>query len=309
MTSKTSWEKTYESYTFPHDLSRIFGKSSEEMCNVRKFFPTSKKKSQVKRVNEEVQTLNEWQSILNQRASRMETSDHIGNVSLQIDIQRRDSLTEVSRLLNKHIDAERDKLGSERFRFNKKAQRTGAELGAQRKKLKNDQLEFAKKIRFESQILRNEKKQIQGQREELKAESKKLEGDRIEFERQRHEMVRNQSGWYRLKKRAQKLNLKQRDLRLREMSSDNSEAHHDHKRKLEHQRLAFWANALQKEGTSPNEVNAQRVLEAAQRLEQLQQDLRQDAEDAMRVHSLSNINDGARINFHIQKVLNFSKRS
>ena len=33
-------EKTYERYTFPHDLSRIFRKISEEMCDVRKFFLT-----------------------------------------------------------------------------------------------------------------------------------------------------------------------------------------------------------------------------------------------------------------------------
>ena len=33
-------EKTYERYTFPHDLTRIFRESREEMCNVRKFFLT-----------------------------------------------------------------------------------------------------------------------------------------------------------------------------------------------------------------------------------------------------------------------------
>ena len=34
---KTLSEKTYERYTFAHDLSRIFSKSREEMCRVRKF--------------------------------------------------------------------------------------------------------------------------------------------------------------------------------------------------------------------------------------------------------------------------------
>ena len=36
-------EKTYERYTFPHDLSRVFRKSREELCNVRKFFLTMDK--------------------------------------------------------------------------------------------------------------------------------------------------------------------------------------------------------------------------------------------------------------------------
>ena len=37
-------EKTYERYTFPNDLTRIFGKSRVEMRNVCKFFLTIKTK-------------------------------------------------------------------------------------------------------------------------------------------------------------------------------------------------------------------------------------------------------------------------
>ena len=216
----------------------------------------------------------------------------------ETEIQQRRSVKELSRLLSKQIETERDELGAERIRFKKKAQETRTKLNAEPEELQRARWQFerqqeavqeafANKIKIESQKLKNEKKQIRKQREKLKAESMKLEDNRSEFEHQRQvkeeEMIRNQiDAQSALQREQEKLKaevqrLKQRQLyleqaehELRESVSENATINVVENDRLENQTEESLKCERQKLGIvgsqemsvlSPHDIASQSVSE------------------------------------------------